>query len=153
MHRVAYGGDRSISTSLLVDALLHQKRHSKAQLDKDVLLRKAKDWSYEREWRLIGSTGVQESPLLLTEVIFGLRCSDAVKYSVVRAIAGSKRPVEFYQIRETRNRYSLEKEDIDIDQIDMYFPHVAISGQEMFPIVVDDGGKTERRKTRRKGAV
>lgn len=154
MQRVAYGGDRSIKTSLVVDALLHNKKRSKAQLDKDVLLRKARDWSYEHEWRLIGKTGVQESPLLLTEVIFGLRCPDAVKYSVVRAIAGSSRPVDFHQICETKDRYALDKESIDVERLDMHFPHVATSAEEMgFPLVSECRRTPARKKKRRAGAA
>jgi hypothetical protein len=40
-------------------------------LDRDVLLRKAKEWKFESEWRLIGQPGLAESPLLMTEITFG----------------------------------------------------------------------------------
>lgn len=132
VHRVIYGGDRSVATSLLVDAFCLQKKESKKVLDRDVLLRKAKEWKYEREWRLIGETGVQDSPLLLTEVIFGLRCPESVKYSVVEALAGREKAVQFYEICESPNRYSLKRIDLDLNELRAYFPRVAASGEEIF---------------------
>lgn len=132
LQRVMYGGDRSINTSLLVEAFCNQKTSSKKALDKNVLLRKAKDWSYEREWRLVGDTGIQESPLLLTEVVFGLRCPDSVKHSVVCSLSGRSKTVNFYEMRETRDRYSLQRFQLDTQELSIYFPHVSESGIEMF---------------------
>jgi hypothetical protein len=59
LHKVKYGGKRLVDASQVV-----------AMLD----LRKAASWRYEQEWRLIGLRGLQDSPLELEEVIFGMRC-------------------------------------------------------------------------------
>ncbi len=145
IRRVNYGGDRTIMTSLVVDAFCHKSARTKDILDRSVLLRKAEDWSYEREWRLIGKTGVQQSTLLLKEVVFGLRCPDSVKYSVVQALSSSRRIVSFFEIRETRNRYSLQREELDLGELEAYFPHIAMSGREMFPPITKKSSKRKRR--------
>jgi hypothetical protein len=146
VQRVVYGGDRSIETSLLLDAFCRGRPSSKKALDRNVLLRKAIDWRYEREWRLIGETGVQESPLLLTEIVFGLRCPEAVKYSVVQALSGRQKPVFFYQMNETRSRYALQRGTLQIEDFEMHFPHVAVSGAEMFGTVEVTDQKTAKKK-------
>ena len=91
--RVVYGGSRSVPTSLLTRALVHEDQMAKEELDRDVLLRKARGWGYEKEWRLIGDRGDQDSPLLLREVTFGLRCPMSVVHAVTKALAGRISPV------------------------------------------------------------
>jgi hypothetical protein len=133
LHRVKYCGDRSIPTSLLIEVFCHNRTKGKYLLDGSVLLRKAKDWSYEREWRLIGEAGLQDSPLLLTEIIFGMRCSESVRYAVVQSLSTRGDSVSFYEMVELRNHYSLQRRSLDIDRLSEHMPHVAISVQEMFP--------------------
>ena len=138
LEKVTYGGDRTIRTSTLVKALLHEEEQAKNELDRGVLLRKARGWSYEREWRLIGSQGMQESPLLLKEVIFGLRCPTSVKHAVVQALAGRHRPVRFYEISEVPNRFSLRREKLYADDLERFLPHVAESVLEIFGLGFED---------------
>ncbi len=132
LQRVIYGGNRSINTSILVDAFCNQKASSRKVVDKSVLLRKARDWKYEQEWRLVGNTGIQDSPLLLSEVVFGLRCPDSVRHSVVSSLSGRSKTVNFYEMRETRSEYSLQRFQLDTQELNVYLPHVAESGIEMF---------------------
>lgn len=131
LQKVVYGGGRAIKSSALAKAFLFGDKQSKLELDKDVLLRKAIGWRYESEWRLIGVQGVQDSPLLLKDVTFGLRCSSSVKHAVVRSLSGRDSNVIFYQIYAVRGSYSLRRRKILSDEFND-LPYTAISGMEMF---------------------
>lgn len=130
--KVIYGGYRAIKTSTLIQAFIHKDNQAKAVLDRDVLLRKAPGWKYEREWRLIGKQGAQESPLLLKEVTFGLRCATSVMHSVVKSLSGRENDVHFYEMHEVRGRYQLRRKRIDIEELARALPITAASGFEIF---------------------
>jgi hypothetical protein len=106
LHKITYGGSRLIEASA-VAAMLDGNDAARQKVDQAVLTRKARDWSYEREWRLIGPRGLQNSSLELEEVVFGMRCSREVKFAVVKALANRSRRVRFYEIRERRGRFLL----------------------------------------------
>lgn len=131
--RVLYGGDRHISTSSLFLAFVAGDEPEAKALDRNVLLRKARCWSYEREWRLVGPQGLQESPMLMSEVIFGLRCPLSVQHAVVQALERRSSPVRFFAIHEVRGKFALRKGNLDVHEIRSYLPHTAESGNEMFP--------------------
>ena len=130
--RVVYGGSRSVPTSLLTRALVHEDQMAKEELDRDVLLRKARGWGYEKEWRLIGDQGDQDSPLLLKEVTFGLRCSRSVVHAVTKALAGRISPVRYYRMYEVNGRFILRRSEVNLDELDACMPNTAQSGLEMF---------------------
>lgn len=132
LQEVIYGGSRTLKTSRLYQAFIENEQQAKIDLDCDFLLRKAKDWRYEKEWRLIGNQGLQESPLLFKEVTFGLRCPWTVIHSVVRALSGRRNPVSFYTIHEASNEYALSREELDIDAISAELPRTATSPTEEF---------------------
>jgi Protein of unknown function (DUF2971) len=132
LSKVIYGGTRVINTSTLVAALVKGDQGAQQRLDRDMLLRKARGWSYEREWRLIGEQGVQDSPLRLKEVTFGLRCRDTVIYAVCKALQAPDRAVEFFSIYETHGSYRLARTETDINELNGYFPRSARSGEEIF---------------------
>jgi hypothetical protein len=137
LHKVVYGGERSISTSVVFRALIEEDPNAGEELDRSVLLRKARDWSYEKEWRIVDTQGSQDSPLLLKEITFGLRCPSSVKHSVISSLSGRDKPAAFYEIREAMNRYSLRRHLVDVDELGANFPRTAMSGMEMF----DDASK------------
>lgn len=140
LQRAVYGGSRAIRTSTLVRAFLQDDRNATDELDRDVLLRKARGWSYEREWRLIGVQGLQDSPLLLKEITFGLRCPSSVMHAVVQSLLRREKPVGFYEIYEVRSRYVLRRRALDVDELSVYLPKTAASGIEMFgPPTEPDG--------------
>lgn len=132
MHEVVYGGGRSVRTSLLIQALVHEELGAKKELDRDVLLRKARGWNYEKEHRLLGVQGDQESPLLLKEVTFGLRCPMSVVYTVVKALAGRDAELRYFQIYEVRGRFVLRRREVDLAELGAYMPNTAQSGEEIF---------------------
>ena len=138
LHKVVYGGGRSVKTSLIAQAVLENDHEAQNLLDQHVLLRKAPSWRYEREWRLIGNRGLQESPLKLADVTFGLRCSEALKHAFVSALEPRSTNVNFFEIYELPGTFRLKRKLVNTDELGVYFPHIAISGEEMFGPVNSD---------------
>jgi hypothetical protein len=130
--RVVYGGKRSVTTSLLIRALVHEDRTAMEELDQQVLLRKAPGWAYEKEWRLIGSQGEQDSPLLLKEVTFGLRCPMSVVHAVIEALGGRSAQPRYFRMHEVHSRFVLRRSEVDQDELGAYLPKTAQSGVEIF---------------------
>lgn len=137
VQKVRYGKSRDIKTSALVRTFIHGDCAAQDELDRDVLLRKAGEWRYEKEWRLIDLQGLRDSPLLLKEVIFGLRCSTAVKHSVVKALSGRDQPVRFYELDEVPGQYVLHRKELKPDELSRFLPHTAASGIEIFGSITD----------------
>lgn len=136
--KIVYGGSRVIKTSMLHQAIVKNDAQASEDLDRDFLLRKSADWCYEDEWRLIGRQGVQASPMLLTEVTFGLRCPPSVIHMVTSALVGRKSPVKFYVMHMGSNEYSLERVEFDgsHDFAECY-PITANSPEEDFGIQIE----------------
>jgi len=131
VHKIRYGGSRLVEASA-VSAMLGGDGDARRKVDDAVLLRKAKPWAYEREWRLIGSRGEQDSPLELEEVVFGTRCSTSVKYAVVKALEGRERAVQFFEIREQSGSFLLKKRSLDTDELCVSFPRRCRSLDHVF---------------------
>jgi hypothetical protein len=132
LHKVEYGGSRLVEASK-VAAMLGGNDVARVQVDEAVLLRKARSWGYEREWRLIGPRGLQGSPLELEEIIFGMRCHPSVKYAVAKALEGRDRPVKCYEIREVPSTFKLRKYVLnDNDELFIHFPKRSLSIFEAF---------------------
>ena len=112
VHKVKYGGTRLVEVSK-VAAMLDGSDVDRRQVEEAVLLRKAREWEYEREWRLIGSHGAQNSTLELEEIIFGVKCGSAVKYALLKALEDRERPVQFSEMREVTGRFPLRKCTLD----------------------------------------
>ena len=138
LHKVIYGGSRIVATSLIVKALLEKDPKSQELLDRNVLLRKAYPWRYEREWRLIGNRGVQDSILALKDVTFGLRCPTAVVHAIVTALESREDEIKFYEIHEVRGSFKLKRRPVDIGEIHAFLPHTARSGVEIFGPINED---------------
>jgi hypothetical protein len=101
-------------------------------VDRAVLLKKAQAWRYEREWRLIGDRGLQNSPLELEEVVFGMRCPSTIRFTVAMALSTRTRPVKFYEIREKPGTFLLERVVADLDELLMCWPRRARDTQDAF---------------------
>ena len=132
LHKVIYGGNRILSTSLIADALLNENHSSTKQLDNNVLLRKASPWRYEREWRLFDSRGLHSSPLKMIDITFGLRCPKSVIHSITMTLENRESSVNFYQIKETKGSFKLNRRLIEKDEMQTNLPSTACSGKEMF---------------------
>jgi hypothetical protein len=121
VHRVRYDAEPLVKASL-VESMLDGAAGAQAQVDEAVLLRKASDWKYENEWRLIGDRGVQDNPLELSEVVFGLRCPNAVQFTVYRALEKRQRGLEFSTIYRRSGTFDLVKTQLDTDELCVSLP-------------------------------
>jgi len=131
IHKIKYGGSRLVKASE-VNAMLDGDKDTQKRVDEAVLLKKAQDWRYEKEWRLIGLRGEQRSILELEEVVFGMRCPPAVVYGVVKALSDRDRKVRFYEIRGQHGRFLLDKRAADIDKLLASRPRRNLRYDEMF---------------------
>lgn len=137
LHKVRYGGSRAVKASLVAQMLAGHEQ-AKQDVDAAVLLRKAFDWRYEREWRLIGTRGIASSPLELEEVIFGIRCTSSVKHAVAKALAGRGRAVRLYEMSEVRGTFKLVRRPVDEDELGATLPIRARSALEGFEAIPDE---------------
>jgi hypothetical protein len=132
LYKVKHGGSRLVEAGK-VAAMLVGNDVARGQVDEAVLLRKAASWGFEREWRLIGPRGLQNSPLELEEIIFGMRCKASAKYAVVKALEGRDRPVKFYEMREVSGTFKLKKYALNYDdELFVHFPRRSLSIFEQF---------------------
>ncbi|EPC00370.1 hypothetical protein L861_13940 [Litchfieldella anticariensis FP35 = DSM 16096] len=134
VHKVEYGGSRLIEAST-ISAMLDDDYKARAYVDKAALLRKSPEWNYEREWRLIGTQGLQDSPLELEEVIFGMRCEPTIMYSVIKMLSGRQKDVHFYEMRPKRGSFEIIKCEIDADELLVHYPRRARTILEEFSSV------------------
>lgn len=132
LHKVVYGGSRTLRTTLIARALLEKEPEAQALLDRDVVLRKAPSWRYEREWRLLGERGAQVSCLELVDLTFGLRCPGALKHALISALTPKRANVKFFEMYEIRGSFKLKRKSVDTEELSVYFPKIAESDVEMF---------------------
>ena len=136
--KVKYGGSRLVQASK-VASMLRGDETARKRVDDAVLLQKGEGWRYEREWRLIGEQGRQESPLELEEIIFGCRFEGIVDLALFKTFEGRKPPVEFHKMRDVPGTFNLEKHPVDYDEGDFIrFPRRSISAFEEFDELPDD---------------
>ena len=81
---------------------------------------------------MIGAQGDQDSPLLLKEVTFGLRCPVSVVHAITKALAGRTSPVRYYQMYEVNGRFILHRSEVNLDELEESMPKTAESGLEIF---------------------
>ena len=130
VYKVVYGDNREVMASD-VAAMLKGDDAARRQVDETALLRKAPDWSYEQEWRLIGPRGLYNSGLELEEIIFGMRCEESAKYVVMKVLEQRPRPVRFYEMRES-DTFNLKKCLLDKTEFFSHFPRRSLSIFEAF---------------------
>ena len=143
VHRVAYDGARLVKASE-VSAMLEGDDEARARVDAAVMLRKAESWSYEREWRLIGRRGNEDSPLELEEVIFGMKCKESAKYTIMKALECRDGSVKFYEMREERGTFNLRKDEMGYEgELFVHFPRRHLSILEGFEDLTAGDGASE----------
>lgn len=135
LFKVRYGGESQVEASKILD-MLDGNKTARREVDDSVLLKKAQDWRYEKEWRLIGQRGQQDSQIELEEVVFGMRCTMPVIYTVVRALENRRRTVRFYEIRRKPNTFLLKRYTLNFDEIAVSLPRRSLSVYEDFKDVV-----------------
>lgn len=131
VQKVNYTGSRLVKASS-VAAMLRGDEDARQEVDHAVLANKAGDWSYEKEWRVIGERGLQDTSLELEEVIFGMRCKSSVIHSVIKALEGRSRDVKFHQMGvKDHGSFSLEKTHVRMESI-CQLPRRTIQASEAF---------------------
>lgn len=137
VRRVRYGGSRSIKVSKVAE-MLKGDGVARREVDEAMLLRKAEDWRYEQEWRLLGARGLNDSTLELEEVVFGMRCEASVKYAVMKALEGRDGHVGFRESREQPDSFDLKMDDLNYnDELFVHFPNRHRSIFEAFEVVLE----------------
>lgn len=117
--------------------ILTKNKGSQDVLDRNILLRKAPSWKYEHEWRLFGKSGVQDSPLALTDINFGLRCPIAIIHSIISALEYRDSKIKFFEMYEVPGEFKLKRRKVDTSEMKAFLPRTAMSGEEMFGQVLD----------------
>lgn len=113
---VDYEGDRKVLTSQLYQ-LVQNLENIKSTIDNTIFYVKAENWLYEQEYRMIGKPGLRKSPFVLESIYFGLRCKDAVKFSIMSALANRDSTVTFYQMKEEKGTFNLKPEPITLSDL------------------------------------
>ena len=135
--KVNYTNDRRINTSLIYDAIVQKSEEEKVTLDELILLRKSKEWKYEDEYRLIDRSGLMDSPFLLTDVTFGMRCDISIMHVIMQALAGRENPVQYYSASPAPGKCNLRRKKITPDDLREYVPRTARSANEEFNLLVN----------------
>ena len=112
VHKVVYGGSRLVQASN-VAAMLDGCDDARRQVDTAVLLRKAENWCYEQEWRLVGRRGLQDSPLEMEEIVFWteMRCNDQIHHNEGSGRSGASSQI--FEIRETLGTFELKRHTLE----------------------------------------
>lgn len=119
--KVTYDKKRIVAVRDIA-AMLAGDDAAKQRVDHAVRFWKAFEWKYEKEWRVVGACGLVDNILELDEIIFGLRCEDEVKFSVIQAMKRRSRKVEFYEITENGRSSKLKKNKLEVDDFAPSFP-------------------------------
>ena len=128
--KVTYGGSRRVPASCIAE-MLRGDDVARDFVDGRVLLTKAQDWRYEKEWRLLGARGLAYSTMELTEVIFGMRCPEPIKFSVAKTLEQRQPKVRFYAIREVPGTFKLKRVRIILDELGRSYPYRALERLEV----------------------
>jgi hypothetical protein len=117
VHKVGYGESREVLASAIRAWLAADNPEARRAIERACLLRKSKEWAYEREWRMLGPIGPAASRVPVTAIIFGLRCPTALQYSIVKILDGTESDIKFWQMNSPGARFELKRHQIDIDEL------------------------------------
>ncbi len=116
IHAVDYEGTRKVLTSQLYTYATTTVNVRNA-VHTNLYYAKVNKWKYEQEYRMVGKIGLQNSPFILDSIYFGLRCKDAVKLSIMTALAKRTSPVKFFQMVEVDDGFSLKPKPFTLSDI------------------------------------
>ncbi|ANB72625.1 hypothetical protein AYM40_09785 [Paraburkholderia phytofirmans OLGA172] len=143
IHQVRYGGERRVRASDVVKMVLYSEVAARKSVDEAVLLRKASDWHYEKEWRMLGPRGATDSSLEMVEIHFGMRCPRTVMHTVAAALNGRDKTVELYQMSEVRGTFNLGRSELDVSELGATYPRRALTVSEDFEQYIVEPGQPE----------
>ncbi len=125
LHPVAYGDSRKVKASQIRNWILNDDSDAQQTIDKISLLTKSKEWAYEREWRLLGPVGLNYSPISLKSVIFGMRCPQVIRYTIVRALEG-RADIKFWEIAQPSDHFKLKRVRLNIEEMKAGLPYCSV---------------------------
>ncbi|WP_423194596.1 DUF2971 domain-containing protein [Cupriavidus sp. H18C2] len=137
LHPVVYGGNRNVRASTVAAMVLNDDARARVDVDAAVLLRKAPDWHYEEEWRLLGSRGPSDSTLEMSEITFGMRCDSSIMHTVASTLKGRDKEVKLYLMHEVRGTFELRRSELEVGELAAYYPRRANSVFEEFAPYAD----------------
>jgi len=107
--KVIYSGERGIKTSDLYKWLINNDKDALERVRNGYFYRKARQWKYEKEWRLVNKkNGLDESPFSISAIYFGLRCSPSIVSMVINSFQNvDVDPPKFYRLKEDRYTFKL----------------------------------------------
>ena len=76
---------------------------------------------------------------LLAEIVFGMRCPSTVKHTVASALKGRDKEVKLYEMHERRGTFQLDRNELDVGELSVYYPRRALSDMEGFDPCVEEG--------------
>ncbi|WP_323923514.1 DUF2971 domain-containing protein [Aeromonas caviae] len=130
---VIYGKHGVIKTSSLYNAFVKNDKDEQTIIENEILLKKSRTWQYEKEYRLISNIGLQDSPLMLEEITFGLRCPTEVRHTIIKMMEGRQPSINYYEMALTNKSANLIKRPFDeYCEWSVHLPKVAYSGVEIF---------------------
>lgn len=118
--KVEYGGSRNITTTDLYHIFVNGSKEIRERTVKQIYYSKAKQWRYEREWRVLNDFPGKHSstPFLVSAIYFGIRCDPAVKTTLVKLLSHKDDSrIKFFDVCETGEGFSLRKTEIDTSEI------------------------------------
>ncbi|MEM5344284.1 DUF2971 domain-containing protein [Paraburkholderia azotifigens] len=140
LHQVQYDGDRNVRASEVAKMVLQHDDQARQAVNDAVLLRKAPDWKYEKEWRLLGNRGSRDSPLELVDVTFGMRCPSTIMHTVARMLADRDMPVAFHVMHEVNGKFRLDRHTLDVDELSAAYPRRSLSMYDGFEAIDESQG-------------
>jgi hypothetical protein len=122
-HRgVCIGFSREIGTTLAMDDVTHRVEYSdiypearladmmagSSLLSRKVLLTKARQWAYEREWRLMANKGDEQKalPAPIVRVLLGCEILDDARKKLVQQARLKK--IQIFQVKKVPLRFELD---------------------------------------------
>jgi hypothetical protein len=97
---------------------------ARKEIERACLLTKSTEWGYEDEYRLLGTTGVQDSVASFRSITFGLKCAPALQYATIAALGGKNSLLEFFQIVSPGVHFELTREPIDLTETFVGMPRI-----------------------------
>lgn len=115
INRIDYEGSRVVRTSAIRRWLENDDPDARIEIERACLLTKSREWGYESEFRMLDTAGLRASSLDVPAITFGLRCSRARKYTLVKALDGSK--INFFEVQCAGPRFDLNRTEVDTDEL------------------------------------
>jgi hypothetical protein len=115
--KVRYGESRTVLASQLAEWLIDVDTAAETRVREACLLTKSPEWEYEDEWRMLGPVGPSLLAPKVKSVIFGMRCPDSVKYTIVAALRRADAGVAFWEMGWPAERFDLTRREVDTGEL------------------------------------